>query len=105
MTMLLRGVEATVGGPGEVLLMATPGSPLVERLSDAARRRSLEEALGRLIGRSVTLRVQAEGSAAAQESGGRLTPEGDRSERLRRLSAEEPVLAEAVQEWDLELLD
>ncbi|MDQ3389381.1 MAG: DNA polymerase III subunit gamma/tau, partial [Gemmatimonadota bacterium] len=35
MTMLLRGVEATVGGPGEVLLMATPGSPLVERMSDA----------------------------------------------------------------------
>lgn len=35
----------------------------------------------------------------------RITAEGARHERLRRLTSEEPLLDAAVQEWDLELIE
>jgi hypothetical protein len=35
----------------------------------------------------------------------RLTPEGVRSDQLARLTRADPLLGEAVERWDLELLD
>jgi hypothetical protein len=40
-----------------------------------------------------------------QPGGNRITAESARRDRLQRLMEGEPVLAAAVQAWDLELLD
>ncbi len=75
-------------------------------LGTAAARRAMEEALGKRLGGPVTL-VLAAGAAASNESPGasRITAESARRERLRGLVEGEPILAAAVQEWDLELVD
>ena len=68
------------------------------------------DALGQLVGRYVTERVQVQlqGAAGGERSGprpGRLTEEGARAERLRALRAKDPGLGTAVDALDLELLE
>jgi hypothetical protein len=104
--VLLRAVPVDVGPNGTVTVALPPHSPARERLQAPAARRSLEEALGRHLRVAVTLEiVTAEGSAAAGEAPTRITAEVARQERLRHLTEEEPLLAQAVQEWDLELVE
>ncbi|HET7321514.1 MAG TPA: hypothetical protein VFI96_03395, partial [Longimicrobiaceae bacterium] len=78
---------------------------LLERMESAAARRPLEEALGKLLHRSVALRFAAADAPAGEGPAPRITAETARRDRLRRLTDEEPLLAAAVQEWDLELID
>jgi hypothetical protein len=78
---------------------------LLERLGSATARRPLEAGLSELLGRRVTLLFTTTHAQAAQPMPRRITAEGARQERLRRLTAEEPLLQAAVQEWDLELID
>ena len=69
------------------------------------------DALGQLVGRYVTERVQVQLQGAAgggERSGprpGRLTEEGARAERLKALRAKDPGLGTAVDALDLELLE
>ncbi|HEV2148945.1 MAG TPA: hypothetical protein VGR37_16185, partial [Longimicrobiaceae bacterium] len=89
-----------------VRVAVPPGSPVLDRLSAPAARRTLEDALGKRVGRRVTLSF-SEGQASGGDGAGpgRITAESARRDRLRRLTEEEPLLAAAVQEWDLELVD
>ncbi|MET0397190.1 MAG: DNA polymerase III subunit gamma/tau [Longimicrobiaceae bacterium] len=105
---------AVAGGPaGEVRVTVPPASPVLDRLSTPAARKPLEEALGRRLGRRVSLAfTQGQQDAGGGGGGGgggtgsgRITAESARRDRLRRLTEEEPLLAVAVQEWDLELVD
>ncbi len=106
---LLKSAPVAAGpGPGgEVRVTVPPASPVLERLSSPSARKTLEEALGRRLGRRVSLSF-TQGQAAGGSDGtstGRITAESARRDRLRRLTEEEPLLAVAVQEWDLELVD
>jgi DNA polymerase III subunit gamma/tau len=102
LSLLLRGATVRPGaGEGEVELVVPPGSPALERLESPGGRRPLEAALSQRLGAEVKLRCVQEEAAPA--SGGRITAESAKRDRLKRLTDSEPLLARAVTEWDLEL--
>jgi DNA polymerase-3 subunit gamma/tau len=103
--LMLRPARLGVAGERTVRVGVPPGSPILERLSRPAARRPLEEAIGRRLGRDIELELVAMETADQPAGGGRITAETARRDRLRRLVEEEPLLAAAVQEWDLELID
>jgi DNA polymerase-3 subunit gamma/tau len=94
-------------GEGGTLILEMPAGPGLERLNtEAAAHRQLESALARRLGRPATLQIRAAGGeGGGTEPPRRFTPEQLRSDRLEKMSTEEPLLGRAVQEWDLEWLD
>jgi hypothetical protein len=106
---LLKSAAVAAGPGGEVRVTVPPASPVLDRLSSPAARKPLEEALGRRLGRRVSLAFtqgqQDAGGGGGGTGTGRITAESARRDRLRRLTEEEPLLAVAVQEWDLDLVD
>lgn len=106
MGLLLRDAQVAVAGDAAVRIGVSPGSPLLERLAEPGSRRPLEAALSERLGRKVGVQIAAiSGGGASDEPVRRITAENAREDRLRRLSAEEPRLSAAVQEWDLELIE
>jgi hypothetical protein len=110
MSLFLKPAQVSPGPGGEVRVTVPPASPVLDRLSSPSARRPLEEALGRRLGRRVSLafaqgQQHAGGGGGGGGGTGRITAESARRDRLRRLTEEEPLLAVAVQEWDLELVD
>jgi DNA polymerase III subunit gamma/tau len=104
--VLLRMASVSAGEGGRVVVEVAMDSPAREKLQAAATRRALEEALSRQLSRPVTLDLAAPaGGQAAAPGPHRITAEVARQERLKRLTQQEPLLAAAVQEWDLELAD
>jgi len=89
---------------GDTLILGVPGI-VAERLEDTAARVALEAAFGRRLGRKVAVRLDAAAAPPADAPPVRLTPEKARGETLARLVREEPALRQAVEEWDLELLE
>jgi DNA polymerase III subunit gamma/tau len=96
------------------IVLQVPVGPALERLTGAesVARRSVQEILGELLGREVELVVRsavatpgAAHPAGRAEAPARITPERVRNERLAKLSRHDPLLADAVRDWDLELLD
>jgi hypothetical protein len=84
----------------------------IDPVTSPANRRSLEAALGRQLGRRVAVRYVASEAPMTGNGGGgggaapaRITSESARRDRLQRMMEGEPVLAAAVQAWDLELVD
>jgi hypothetical protein len=61
--------------------------------------------MGRRLGRAVSLDFVALDEAGPGGGEMRITAETARRDRLQRLTEEEPLLAAAVQAWDLELVD
>ena len=104
-SLMLRAARLELASADTIAVHVPPGSPLLDRLGKSSSRRPLEVALERRLGRSVRLELRASESAEHATAGGRITAETARQERLRRLVEEEPLLAAAVQEWDLELID
>jgi hypothetical protein len=101
---LLRAAQ--VAPDGRIVRMTVPpGHPALERLSGPAARRGLEDALGRRLGGAVTLELATGAAGAIDPARGRITAETARKDRLNRMMDGEPVLAAAVQAWDLELVD
>ncbi len=87
------------------VVLSLPNGPGLERLSgDSRDARALEDAFTEALGRQVRLVVQA---AAAGEATAprRFTPGQVRADRLARITREQPMLARAVDAWDLELID
>jgi hypothetical protein len=77
----------------------------MERMENPALKKLLEDAFTGRLGRPVTLVFTSTGDAHADTSSQRITAETARRDRLKRLVDENPLLATAVQEWDLELLE
>jgi DNA polymerase-3 subunit gamma/tau len=102
---LLRTASVDLGGRDELRLHLPAGSFAIERLGTPAARRAVEIALGERLGREITLSVHADAAQAAPDPAARITAESARRDRLARLMEQEPLLAQAVQAWDLELLD
>lgn len=90
---------------GDRVVLSLPPGPGLERLSgDSRDARALEQAFSEALGRKVQLVVQA-ASAGEAVAPRRLTPEQVRADKLARIAREQPMLARAVEAWDLELLD
>ena len=101
MGTLLRGGDARVEEPGTLVLGLPPG-PALERLSEPAVLRSLEDALARHWTGQPSIRIQEEG---APDAASRISAGEVRAGRLQDLLEKEPGLRPAVEELDLELLD
>jgi DNA polymerase-3 subunit gamma/tau len=105
MGLVLRATQVAIEGEDTVRVEVTPGSPLLERMESPAARRPLEHALSQRLGRPVRVAFAEVSGGAAAPGANRITAETARRDRLTRLTSEEPLLAAAVQEWDLELID
>jgi hypothetical protein len=111
--MILRSVVRVVPADAGQARVEMPAPSLnIPEVSSASTRRTLEDALGRRLGRKVAVVYAAtEGPAMGNPGGGgggaptRITSESARRDRLNRMMEGEPVLAAAVQAWDLELVD
>jgi DNA polymerase-3 subunit gamma/tau len=88
-----------------VRLTFPPGNPAVERLAHSAAKQGVEQALAKRLGGPVTLVLATGASSAIDPQQGRITAASARQDRLKRMMEGEPVLAAAVQAWDLELVD
>jgi DNA polymerase-3 subunit gamma/tau len=104
MGFMLRAAHVAPEGR-TVRLTFPPGSPAMERLAHSAAKAGVEQALAKRLGGPVTLAVAAGGSSAIDPQQGRITAASARQDRLKRMMEGEPVLAAAVQAWDLELVD
>jgi DNA polymerase-3 subunit gamma/tau len=102
--MILRSVSRVTaeGGQARVEL---PSASLIADVTNPVNRRAVEEALGRRLGRKVVVQYVASQPPAGGPGATRITNESARRDRLQRMMEGEPVLAAAVQAWDLELVD
>jgi stage V sporulation protein SpoVS len=102
----LKVAEVTEAGPDGVVLALPPGPGLERLSSDAQARAAVAAALAGELGHDVALEIRAIGAAAgsaASPSAARLTPERVKADQLARLVRDQPVLGQAVRDWDLEL--
>jgi len=100
----LRGAQVSAQGRTVTLAMP-PRHPALEKLSSATARRGVEEALARRLGGPVTLELATGAAAAIDPKQRRITDASAKKARLGRMMEGEPVLAAAVQAFDLELVD
>jgi hypothetical protein len=102
--MLLSAAIRVAPDEGGVVRVDLPAAQLaLEPISSPANRRTLEAQLSQRLGRKVTLRYAAGDAPAGGTT--RITTESAKRDRLERMMEGEPVLAAAVQAWDLELAD
>ena len=105
MATFLRAAAVVSASPGAVRL-EVPAGPARELLeTDAGARRALEERLSERLGGRTRVSLASGIGDAASSPQERLTPEALKQRQMQRLVAEEPALAKAVEELDLELLD
>lgn len=102
--VFLRAAEVTLGGNSSLKVTLPAGVPLERFASDRARV-SFERALEERSGRPVRIEFREAEPQSGESRPTRITAEGAREDRLRRLAAEEPLLNAAVREWDLELIE
>ena len=99
----LRGARAERVGERALRLTVAPG-PGLDQLRRPGEVTDIAEALARLLDYRPSIEV-AEGPQAGSSSPRAVSPQQVRQERLRELVEREPLLARAVEELDLELLD
>jgi hypothetical protein len=103
--MILRSVSRVTAEAGQARVELPPSSLNIPEVSSPTSRRTLEEALGRRLGRKVVVQYVASQAPPGGPGATRITNESARRDRLQRMMEGEPVLAAAVQAWDLELVD
>jgi hypothetical protein len=92
---------------GDTVHLALP-APAAERLERGNQElRSLEGALATAMGRAIGVRIHTASPPVADGATtvGRVTRDTVRETRLRELIKQEPAIARAVEELDLELLE
>lgn len=105
MGVILRGADLELLSGDAIQVNMPAGSVFADRLADARAQQPLRTAIGSRLGREVTLTFTSGSEAGSEHGDRRITAEGARQERLRRMVAEEPLLGAAVREWDLELME
>jgi DNA polymerase-3 subunit gamma/tau len=109
MGILLVGAEVAEAGADRLVITLPPGVGLDNLSTDLGKRAALQAAMTQELGQEVHLEIRPIGARSEPADAGsqlqRLTPERVREDRLARLVREQPVLDEAVRQWDLELLD
>jgi DNA polymerase III subunit gamma/tau len=103
--LALRAADVALEESGALRVGVPPGSPVLDRLASPASRQPLEAALAQRLGRPVAIGFVPQQPSSGDPTAPRITAETARRDRLRRLVEEEPLLAAAVQELDLELLE
>ena len=104
MRPFLRAATVAHSESEGVVVIELPAGPGLERLEDPAARRTLQKALGGLMDSEPEIVVRASGDGTPRARG-RISPEAVRNDRLKGLMKREPLLQQALDELDLELLD
>jgi DNA polymerase III subunit gamma/tau len=107
--IFLKAAHVAEADASTVLLEVPPG-PGLERLSgDSPARAAVQQILSELLGHPIALSVRsvvpAQHQPGADVAPLRITPERVRIERLARIAKSDAGLKQAVERWDLELLD
>ncbi len=105
MKLVLRPAVLSLDGESTVWIGVPANSPILERMESPAARRVLEEAMAKRLRRRVSLAFASTDGGGAPLEPQRLTAETVKRDRLRRLTGGDPLLAAAVEEWDLELIE
>ena len=108
MRPFLRAATVSQSEADGVVVIEIPEGPALERLEDPSARRTLQEALGRLMNAEPEIVLRASGDRTADgapQRQERISPEAVRKDRMKGLIKREPRLQHAVDELDLELLD
>jgi DNA polymerase-3 subunit gamma/tau len=107
MGLFLKAARVTAVDDERITLELPMGLGLEQLTEQGTARAALEQVLGERLGRTVRLAVRALGGASTERATPppRLTPAQVQQDRLARLAEEHPVLGQAVEAWDLELLD
>jgi DNA polymerase III subunit gamma/tau len=107
--IFLKAAHVAEADRSSVLLDVPPGPGLEKLSGDAPARVAVERILGELLGRPVVLSVRsvvpAQHMTGPAETPTRITPERVRIEKLARISNGDEGLKDAVERWDLELID
>ena len=104
MRPFLRAATVAHSDAEGVVVIELPAGLGLERLEDPSAHRTLQKALGGLMGVEPEIVVRAMGDGTSRQRG-RISPEAVRSDRMKGLIKREPLLQRAVDELDLELLD
>lgn len=102
LSAFLRTATVRDEGDGAISVSPLPG-PALERLRDPSVQAAIRTGLGPYLGRKVELRIGAASEAPPAQA--RVTESEVREDTLRALFRQEPRLARAVEELDLELMD
>jgi len=103
--IFLKAAEIVSADDDRLVIVMPPGPGLERLTAEPVSREAVRSALAAQLGRAITLEVRASTGGAAPEPPQRLTPEKVKTDQLSRLSANEPGLKRAVEEWKLELMD
>lgn len=105
--IFLRLAEVVSANDDNIVIAMSPGPGLERLTTEPVSREAVRAALANELGRAVMVEFRVAGAAATagREPPQRLTPEKVKTEQLSRLSANEPGLKRAVDEWKLELMD
>ncbi|HSM37325.1 MAG TPA: DNA polymerase III subunit gamma/tau [Longimicrobiales bacterium] len=102
----LMRAASVVAVEEDAVRLEVPAGPARERLeADPVARRTMEAKLTEALGSPTRVRLASETGGVGVSPGERLTAEALKERQIQRLVAEEPALARAVEELDLELLD
>jgi DNA polymerase III subunit gamma/tau len=107
--IFLKAAHVAEADSATVTIELPPG-PGLEQLSGhpSAARAAVQAILAELLGRPIELHVRATASAPISDTHAtptRITPARVRNEKLKRISHADAALREAVESWDLELID
>ena len=105
MKMLQAGSAEAVGGR-EIRITLPAGNLVLERLANPSILAEVERAFSEALNGRVKITIATGSvSGAIDPAQGRITADSVRRDRLKRMMEGEPVLAAAVQAFDLELVD
>ena len=101
----LAHAQPTIEGDSVHLALPAPAAERLERGNQELR--GLETALSTALGRTIAIRIHTAAAPVADGASavGRVTRDTVRETRLRELIKQEPAIARAVEELDLELLE
>ncbi|HET9293989.1 MAG TPA: DNA polymerase III subunit gamma/tau [Gemmatimonadales bacterium] len=99
------GAAVPVEVEGEIVTLSLAGENPIHREALERQRAIVEEILGGLSGRRVTVRLARAAPPVAEARPARLTEAGLRAERLQKVRQKDPALDVAATELDLEVLE
>jgi DNA polymerase III subunit gamma/tau len=99
------GAAVPIEVEGEIVTLSLAGENPIHREALERQRPIVEEILGGLSGRRVTVRLARAAPPVAEARPARLTEAGMRAERLQKVRQKDPALDVAATELDLEVLE
>jgi DNA polymerase III subunit gamma/tau len=107
--IFLKSAHVAEADAGSVVIELPPGPGLEKLTGESTARAAVQKIMAELLGRPIELSVrsvaQARSGDRTDDVPARITPARVRTEKLASMAGRDAGLKEAVERWDLELLD